>query len=240
MAEITRQIVVPVYNEGENIRVLYRTLLEEGVNFDCARFVYDFEEDTTVPVLRELQREDERIQLEKNQYGRGVLNALRWGFSRCTPGPVIVMMGDNSDKVSIVPEMIRLWSEGATIVSPSRYMPGGEQHGGGVIKSGLSRFAGTSLGWLGFPTCDPTNNFKLYDGVWLAQQQIESRGGFEVALELTYKAFCQGRRIVELPTVWRDRTAGESKFNLRKWLPLYLEWYLRCVGAVFAARQRGR
>jgi dolichol-phosphate mannosyltransferase len=54
---------------------------------------------------------------------------------------------------------------------------------------------------------------------------IESRGGFELNLELTVKAFLAGYRIAEVPSTWRDRTSGESRFRLWKWLPLYLHWY---------------
>ena len=54
---------------------------------------------------------------------------------------------------------------------------------------------------------------------------IESTGGFELALELTVKADLAGRKIAEVPTTWRDRTAGQSHFKLREWLPHYLHWY---------------
>jgi len=226
------QILVPIYNEGENVRLLVENLRAEGVTFDTLKFVYDFDGDITLPIIAELNGVDSRITAEKNQFGRGVVNALRWGFKHSQPGPVIVLMGDNSDKLSIIPEMIALWQSGAVVVCPSRYMPGGEQHGGGLVKSTLSRVAGVTLKLLGFPTADATNNFKLYDGKWLAAQTVESLGGFEIALELCYKAFSQGQKMVELPSVWRDRTLGESRFRLFKWLPHYLRWYLRAVGAV--------
>jgi hypothetical protein len=61
---------------------------------------------------------------------------------------------------------------------------------------------------------------------------IESTAGFELALELTVKAASAGRPMAEVPTTWRDRTAGESHFRLRKWLPHYLRWYV----AAFRAR----
>jgi len=92
-------------------------------------------------------------------------------------------MGDNSDKLTIIPDMISAWYNGATLVCPSRYMPGGKQHGGPPLKTFLSRTAGKLLKLLGFPTADATNNFKLYDGQWLRSQNIESDGGFEIALE---------------------------------------------------------
>ena len=234
------QIVVPVYNEGEHILAFARELEDEHVPFDSLKFIFDSDDDTTIPFLHQLRQGDPRVVPEKNQYGRGVIHALRWGFARCEPGPVIVMMGDCSDKLSIVPEMLELWRGGATIVSPSRYMPGGIQHGGGLVKSWLSRLAGVSLKRMGFPTADPTNNFKLYDGKWLREQSIESKGGFEVALELCYRGLRGGRRIVELPTEWRDRTTGESHFKVAAWLPHYLKWYLLSVRELlFRTGRRG-
>jgi len=221
-----RQLIVPVYNEGENIITLYRALSDSGAEFDTLQFIYDLDEDSTLPFIERISENDSRVEAVKNSFGRGVLNAIRFGFSQVEIGPVIMMMGDNSDKLSLIPEMIALWKNGATIVSPSRYMRGGEQHGGGLVKSGLSRLAGTSLSLLGFPTADPTNNFKLYDGTWLREQRIESTGGFEIALELCYKAFRDRKQIVELPTVWRDRSYGKSNFKLFSWLPRYLKWYL--------------
>ncbi len=230
------QLVVPVYNEGDNVRTLHDSLLSENIEFHSLKFVYDIDEDTTLPVISELQEVDSRLFAEKNTIGRGVVNALRHGFENSRSGPVLVLMGDNSDKLSIIPEMIKYWERGAAIVSPSRYMEGGEQIGGGLIKSSMSRFAGWSLALFGFPTCDPTNNFKLYDGDWLAAQEIESVGGFEVAIELCCKAYEQRKKIVEIPTIWKDRTDGESNFKLFAWLPHYLKWYFRIWKGLLAHR----
>lgn len=231
------QLLVPVYNEGENVIHLYEALNVDGIKFDLLRFIYDFDEDTSLPFIKQLAEKDRRVIADKNEIGRGALNALKWGFSRSEDGPVIVIMGDNSDKLDVIPNMIDLWKDGATIVSPSRYMKGGKKHGGGFIKSLMSEAAGRTLGLLGFPTTDPTNNFKLYDGVWLRNQSIESVGGFEVALELTYKAFIEDRKIVQFPTVWYDRIEGESKFKILKWLPHYLKWFFKCVAALIFGRQ---
>ena len=69
---------------------------------------------------------------------------------------------------------------------------------------------------------------------------IESTAGFELALELTVKATLAGRRVAEVPTTWRDRTAGQSNFKLRKWLPHYLHWYrVAFVGRLRRRRSTG-
>ncbi len=235
------QLIVPVHDEGASVTALHRDLLGAGVDFESLAFVYDFDEDTSLPFVEELRARDGRVRAEKNEAGRGVIHALRWAFARCAPGPVVVLMGDRSDELSIIPEMVELWRSGATVVSPSRHMPGGRQHGGGLLKSRLSRVTGLSLAALGFPTSDPTNNFKLYDGRWLRRQPIESDGGFEVALELCYRAYVGGETIRQLPTEWFDRVEGESRFRTWAWLPRYLRWYLRCVGALLrGAAGRGR
>lgn len=239
-AEIAARIIVPIYNEGENVRVLYDQLRKDGVNFHSLTFVYDMDSDNSLPFIRGMKEDDSRVHALKNTRGRGVINALAHAFSLAPFGPVIVVMGDNSDKLSLINQMLECWTEGATIVSPSRYMKGGKQFGGGLIKSTLSRLAGISLYVAGFPTSDPTNNFKLYDGAWLRRQQIESLGGFEVALELCYKACREGQLIVQLPTTWYDRTSGESRFQLRKWLPHYLRWYFACLKLLAAARLSGK
>jgi glycosyltransferase involved in cell wall biosynthesis len=219
-------IVVPVYNEADNIK---RTLAEVERHVPqpfTLYVVYDFDEDTTVPVVKELQADRPWLQLHKNDIGRGVVNALKAGFELVESGPVIVIMGDLSDDISIVPRMLELYREGFHIVVPSRYMPGGQQIGGPLLKKTMSRVAGVSLQRLvGFPTADATNNFRLYDARIVKELGIESVGGFEVALEITAKAFRAGYRACELPVTWRDREAGESRFQLRKWLPHYLKWY---------------
>jgi hypothetical protein len=234
------QIVVPVYDEGDGILALHSGLQAAAVPYDELAFVYDFDEDTTLPFILELAGRDARVIAVRNTTGRGIVNALRHAFARCGPGPVIVTMADGSDELALLPRMIDAWRGGAAVVSASRYAPGGRQEGGGWLKSRLSRLAGRSLAALGFPTSDPTSNFKLYDGAWLSRQKIESRGGFEVALELCFKAWRDGRTFAELPTVWKDRTRGQSKFRLFRWLPHYLRWYLRAAwGLIFTSSERG-
>ncbi len=105
-------------------------------------------------------------------------------------------------------------------------MKGGRLVGGPFFKQALSRISGLTLHYLrGIPTHDATNSFKLYDAAMVRELSIESVAGFELGLELTVKAFLNGYRIAEIPSTWRDRSAGTSKFRLFKWLPHYLKWY---------------
>lgn len=221
-------IVIPVYNEGESILNVYEHLqeaLRDRLDWR-ALFVYDFDEDSTIPTLRELQRADNRVVLLRQDLGKGVINALRYAFRLVHDGAVAVVMGDDSDELETLPRMYQAHREGAAIVASSRYSRGGQYHGGKWLKKTLSRLAGLMLSMLGIGTRDPTNNFKLYSGEFLKSVDIESQGGFEIALELTVKARVLGHKVAEVPGTWRDRTDGESKFRLFKWLPHYLRWFL--------------
>ena len=188
--------------------------------------VHDFDEDTTVPVVKRLQAEMPELRLHRNTLGRGVLNAIKSGLSVSAAPIVLVTMGDGSDDPKDIEPMFELARGGADVVAGSRYMKGGRQLGGPLLKRSMSRVAGLSLHWVGgLPVHDATSNFRMYSRRLLDRVTIESDGGFELGIELTVKAYRLGMRVAEVPTTWRDRTAGESRFQLWRWLPRYLRWY---------------
>jgi dolichol-phosphate mannosyltransferase len=218
-------VVVPVYNEAENFPRFHASLQAHVRTPYRLLVVYDHENDTTLPVARALAATDPTIELVKNE-GKGVLGALKTGLKKPERGAVLVTMADCSDDHAQADAMFALYQDGFHVVSASRYSKGGEQRGGPLLKSAMSRAAGVSLHLLGgVATSDPTNNYKLYAVDFLQRVEIESTGGFEVALELTVKATRMGLRVCEIGTVWTDRVAGQSNFQLRKWLPRYLRWY---------------
>ncbi len=239
MARPELSVVLPVYNEGESVAPVIRGLLD-GIHLPCELLVvYDFDEDTTVPVARALAAELPEIRPIKNELGRGVLNAMKAGIAESRGNFVLVSMADGSDEPQVVDGMVAKAREGADVVAASRYMRGGHQVGGPFMKRSMSRAAGLSLHWFGgVPIHDPTNNFKLYSRGFLDTVTIESTAGFELALELSVKATLAGRRLAEVPTTWRDRTAGKSNFKLRAWLPHYLHWYFAAFRGRFRIRPR--
>jgi dolichol-phosphate mannosyltransferase len=219
-------IITPVFNEAENFSALYDEVKNKIKTKHKLIVVYDFDEDTTVPVVKKYQKKDKDLILHKNSRGKGALNAILSGFDYVKSGPLLVTMADLSDDLGVVDAMYQKYLEGADEVCGSRYMKGGHQLGGPLLKRTLSHIAGVSLYYVRrFPTHDVTNNFKLYDKAMLDKITIESQGGFEVAMEITVKAFKLKKKIVEVPSTWHDRTSGESNFKLWKWLPLYLHWY---------------
>ena len=219
-------IILPVYNEGERVEPVLRALSAQVRTRHELVVVYDFDGDSTVPVVTRLAGEIPGLRGLRNDLGRGVLNAMKAGIAGTSAPYVLISMADGSDEPQVVDPMVGLARSGADVVSASRYMRGGHQVGGPLVKRLMSRAAGLTLHWFaGVPTHDPTNNFKLYSRRFLDSITIESSAGFELALELTVKATLDGRSVAEVPTTWRDRTAGQSNFKLRKWLPHYLHWY---------------
>lgn len=231
-------VVMPVYNEGELVVPTIRGLEAAIAGIDHeVLVVHDMDEDTTVPVVKQLGAELPAVRAHRNRLGRGVLKAMLAGFEGSRGPYVLVMMADGSDEPRDIPRMLELAEAGADVVSAARYARGGRQLGGPLVKRTLSRAAGLSLHWLGgVPTHDATNNFKLYSRRLLDAVRVESVAGFELALELTVKAHLLGMRVAEVPTTWRDRTGGQSRFQLRKWLPNYLHWYRLGMAARFGFR----
>ncbi|HSS36972.1 MAG TPA: glycosyltransferase family 2 protein, partial [Patescibacteria group bacterium] len=182
-------IVLPVYNEGEAVEPVLRALSAGVATSRELVVVYDFDGDTTVPVVARLATEIPGLRGLRNDLGRGVLNAMKAGIAGTTAPYVLISMADGSDEPAIVDSMVGLARSGADVVAASRYMTGGRQIGGPPLKRLMSRTAGLTLHWFaGVPTHDPTNNFKLYSRRFLEATRIESTAGFELALELTVKA----------------------------------------------------
>ncbi len=235
-------IVMPVYDEGPAVVPVLRALEAAMVTPHETLVVYDFDEDSTVPPVRSLGDELPAIRLVRNDLGRGVLNAMKAGFAVSRGSWVLVTMADGSDDPTVIEPMVALARSGVDVVAASRYMRGGHQYGGPIVKRTLSRAAGLSLHRLaGIPVHDATNNFKLYGRRFLESTTIESTAGFELATELTVKAALGGWRLAEVPATWRDRTSGTSNFRLRAWLPHYLHWYrVAMVGRAARLAGRGR
>jgi dolichol-phosphate mannosyltransferase len=200
--------------------------------------VYDTPEDSTAPYAQEYAQRDPRVRPTLNTYGRGPARAMRFGFDHALAPVVVVTMADGSDDVSQIDGLVGLVEEGAVIAAASRYARGGRQLGGPPLKKLLSRLAGLSLYWLARAgTRDATNSFKAYSAPFVRSVGIVSDDGFEMGIELVAKARRLRLPVAEIPTIWRDRTVGESRFQLRRWIPRYLRWWLYSFGPRLEAEQ---
>jgi len=234
-------VVIPVYNEGEAIMPCLDRILR-AVSSPCEiLIVYDMPGDTTVPYIDKASRADSRVRGVLNTYGRGPANAIRFGFDAAQSPVTVVTMADGSDDPRQIDELARLVERGVVVAAASRYMPGGQQVGGPRVKRALSRCAGKSLHLLArVGTRDATNSFKAYSTEFVRQVGIDSRSGFEIGLELTVKATRLRLPVAEIPTIWLDRSLGDSRFQLVHWLPSYLHWYRRAFGPKISTGQLAR
>ena len=234
-------VVVPAHAEGEAaVRPLRRILAALPVASEVL-VVHDTADDSTVPYVDKLAGHDPRIRAVHNTYGRGPAHAIRFGYDTATAPVTVVTMADGCDDPRQIDELARLVERGVVVAAASRYMPGGQQVGGPRLKRLLSQAAGRSLHTLArVGTRDATNNFKAYDTAFVRAVGIESRTGFEIGLELTAKATRLGLPVAEIPTIWIDRHLGESHFDVRRFLPGYLRWYVFAYGRRARAAGSGR
>ncbi|HEV2887881.1 MAG TPA: glycosyltransferase family 2 protein [Jatrophihabitans sp.] len=234
-------VVIPAYNEGEAIIPVLDRIFD-AVESECEILVVvDYEEDTTVPVLRDYSKREPRLHTLINSYGRGPANAIRYGIDQVKNPVVVVTMADGSDDPRQIDALARLVDRGVVVAAASRYSAGGQQVGGPLFKSMLSRTAGRSLGAFGrVGTRDATNSFKAFSTEFVREVGIDSRSGFEIGLELTAKARRLRRPVAEVPTIWLDRTIGESNFKLAAWIPRYLRWYRFAFGPPLTKEQVAR
>jgi len=229
-------IIIPVYNEGLNIGDTINSI-ENKVRTPHHIYIgYDFDEDNTLPAIRPFIDDGLDITPIKNPV-RGVISAIKTGLKEAEENYLLVTMADMSDDYTSVDKMHELMELGYDVVCGSRYMSGGKQIGGPLLKKTLSRLAGISLKYLtGLPTHDATNSFKLYRKTMLDIMKIESIGGFEIGIEIVTKAHFAGYKVTEIPTVWTDRTLGASRFKMYAWMPKYLKWYLYAIRNKFKLR----
>jgi len=218
-------IIIPVYNEGENICKTIESIEEKITTSHLIYIVYDFDADNTLPAVKEFIKNGVDIQFVKNPIG-GAVNAIKVGLQAAKEDHLLVTMADLSDDYTAVDRMCQLMCEGYDVICGSRYMKGGRHIAGPLLKKTLSRMAGLSLRYVaGLPTHDATNSFKLYRKGIIDSIEIESDSGFEISLEIAIKAHFSGFRVTEVPCIWRHRSKGKSRFKIIKWAPNYLRWY---------------
>jgi glycosyltransferase involved in cell wall biosynthesis len=231
-------VVIPAHNEGDGISAVLDRIFPAVQSTLEVLVVVDFDEDSTVPAVEAHPRFGDGLQLLVNTYGRGPAHAIRYGIDRASYEVVVVTMADGSDDPRQIDPLARLVERGVVVAAASRYSSGGQQVGGPLLKGLISQSAGRSLALLArVGTHDATNSFKAYSTAFVREVGIHSTSGFEIGLELTAKARRLRRPVAELPTIWLDRTIGDSSFDMKAWIPKYLRWYRFAFGPALSPDQ---
>ncbi|MFH1225469.1 MAG: glycosyltransferase [Candidatus Diapherotrites archaeon] len=221
-------VIIPARNEEETIApaigALRKTL--KG-NYEII-VVNDSSADNTAGIVARLEGARRSIRLVHSEK-RGFANALLRGIAASRSQAVVPVMADLCDRPEDVNLMFGKMAEGYGIVCASRYMKGGRRIGGSRAKAFFSWFVGLLFNRLiGVPTADSTNSFKMYrkDVLRKVLPKLLKGGSFSFSLEVTMLAYFSGFRITELPTVWRERSEGVSKFNVPNMAPEYFSVFL--------------
>jgi glycosyltransferase involved in cell wall biosynthesis len=227
--DLTLSVIIPAFNEEENIEGTLRQL-ESTLNIPHEVIVVnDHSNDRTQEIVETLAVEFPNVRVVCNLSARGITNALRTGFEAANTDVVVSMMADLCDDPATIPLMLEKIKEGYDVVCGSRYVPGGQKLGGPCLQTFFSRFVGSSLHrWIGLPTCDASNAFKMYRKEVLDQMTIEE-AGFASSLEIVVKAFLKNYKITEVPTTWRARKRGKSSFKVFRVARNYIRWYMWAI-----------
>lgn len=231
MADLS--IVIPARNEESNIvKTIER--LREFIECDFEIVVVnDHSVDKTKEAAEALAIKYRNIRVIDNEDESGFSRALLVGIKSIRTAFFVPVMADLCDDPITINDMYKKIIDGYDIVVGSRYMSGGRRVGGAPVKAFFSNFMGKSLHFFtAIPTRDIPNAFKMYRKAALDNIQIESQG-FEISVELPLKAYFNGAKITEVPTVWQERKVGRSHFKLfsmgRRYIPLYVWAVLKGV-----------
>ena len=240
-------LVLPTYNEAENIERLVRAVLPElaaAAPRHRILIVDDSSPDGTGSIADRLAAELEPVEVLHRSGKAGLGRAYLAGFEHALAHGaelVIEMDADFSHDPDDLPRLIAA-AGAADLVLGSRYVPGGGIEGWGTIRRVVS--AGGC--WyarkvLRVPVRDLTGGFKCFrrhvlaDLVETLQAATSHANGYAFQVETTYRVLLRGHRVHELPIVFRDRRAGSSKMTWR--IALEAAWR---VPALLAAGRPAR
>ncbi|HEY8448673.1 MAG TPA: polyprenol monophosphomannose synthase [Thermomicrobiales bacterium] len=226
-------VVIPTYNERDNLAPLVRRVLEAGPDFSIL-VVDDNSPDGTGELADELSsKHPGRVRVLHRDKKSGIGPAYRAGFREALAlgSPIIAQMdADGSHDPAALPRLVAVLQQ-ADVVLGSRYVAGGSTRGWPLHRRLISRLGGLYARIvLGVPIADLTGGFKAYRRealIAINPDQIRS-DGYCFQIETTYRALQCGCRVVEVPIVFVDRVAGKSKLSRRIVLEaMIMVWRLR-------------
>ena len=210
-------VVVPTYNERENLPALAQRLLALPVPVDML-VVDDNSPDGTGKLADELAAKHPQIhvlhRVEKNGLGRAYIAGFKWALERDYEF-IFEMDGDFSHNPDDIPMFLEA-AQNADLVLGSRYCGGVRVINWPLKRLVLSRCAGIYV-WLitGMPFTDPTGGYKCFRRRALQALNLDAvqSNGYSFQIELTHKLWRQGIKAVEVPIIFTDRLHGQSKMS---------------------------
>jgi dolichol-phosphate mannosyltransferase len=234
-------VIVPTYNERENISELARRLFgATGGGVDLL-VVDDGSPDGTAEIVKQIAAGPDPVHLLERANKQGLGTAYRAGFAWALERgyeAVVEMDADLSHDPADVPRLLEAL-EDADLVIGSRYVPGGGTRNWGVTRRLLSRFGNAyARAWLRYQVADSTAGFRAYRTDWLRELDLStaSSEGYSFQVEMTFRTYRAGKRIVEIPITFVERTEGRSKMSRK----IVLEALLKIAQWGIAARRSAK
>jgi dolichol-phosphate mannosyltransferase len=228
-------VIVPTYNERENLPRLVPAILGQGEGFEVL-VVDDNSPDGTGAVADDLAVADPRVHVLHRDGKRGLGTAYVTGFKWALEHGfdyVFEMDADFSHDPDDLPRLLEAARRGDCAVG-SRWVPGGGTENWSLLRTAISR--GGSLYAkliLGVPINDLTSGFKCFAAYVLRHLDLDSihSNGYAFQVEVNYRCHRSGFQIVEVPIKFVDRRVGKSKMS--SWIvveAMGVVWRLRLAG----------
>jgi dolichol-phosphate mannosyltransferase len=225
-------VIIPTYNEIENVQMLIPELMKLKSQFDVL-FVDDSSPDGTGQYVAQISKQNSRINLlsrsKKEGLGKAYIAGFNWGINKGYD-TLTEMDADFSHRPMDLDSILQIIDQHDVVIG-SRYVPGGETVNWGLMRKLISR--GGSLYSkiiLGYPTNDWTGGFNTWKTQVLKDIDLSSiqSNGYSFQIELKYKAQKKGYKIKEYPIVFEDRRVGQSKMSLKIVIEaFYKVWMIR-------------
>lgn len=225
-------IVVPTYNERENVERLVRELLAARPHADVC-LLDDASPDGTAERAEELYGAEPRFSVHRRTGARGYGRSLVDGYRKALEGDyarLVQLDADFSHDPARIPALVEM-SRTADVVIGSRYCEGGGVENWPLRRRLLSRFANGYVARItGLRVRDSTSGFRCYTRRAL-RVLLEGRiagEGYAFLVEATYRARRAGLRVAEVPITFTDRREGQSKMSRKVILEsVLMPWRLR-------------
>jgi dolichol-phosphate mannosyltransferase len=226
-------IVTPTYNERDNLETFLSGVFEVVSEVDVL-VVDDNSPDGTGALADEIAEGDARVHVMhrpgKMGLGSAYLDAFRWGLDRDYE-VILEMDTDLSHDPRYLPDFLAAIEDGAGVVIGSRNIPGGGVEGWGVGRHVLSKGGSLySRSILGLGVRDLTSGYKAFRAEVLRAIDLDDvrSEGYSFQIELTYRALRKGFAVKEVPIIFVDRRAGQSKMSRKIFAEaIMMVWKLR-------------
>ncbi len=228
-SDIRLSILMPVRNEGINLRIMLK-MLRAVVEVPCeVLIVHDMPDDDSLAIVEPMQEEFPNLRCVHNTLGIGVINAIKAGVQAAQGQYILLFAADEVGPVLAIDDMLALMDGGCDFVSCSRYAHGGRRLGGSWIGGVLSRLANRLFHLMtGTSFTDCTTGIKMFRREVFEQLDVQARPiGWAVAFEMAIKAQHLGLKLGEVPIISIDRLyGGKSTFRLGPWCVEYFRWFI--------------